>query len=134
MISSTIDLDVRFSETDAMGIVYHANYLPWCECARLKLLESFGVKYTHMIDDGMHLPVVSVHFNYKHPARFGDTVSIKATIAQPPRIKIRVDYEISANGNLLVTGYTEHVFINNSGAPIKPPSNFMNALRAAMEK
>lgn len=134
MISASIKEEVRFVETDAMGIVYHANYLPWCECARLRLIESFGVKYTDIVSQGFHLPVISVRVDYKYPARFGDTVEIRAAITQPPTVKIKIDYQITANGRLLAEASTEHVFVDMNGRPVKPPSDFMAALRAAMQK
>ena len=94
MISASTSINVRFAETDAMGVVYHANYLPWCECARIKLLESFGANYADMYTAGIHLPVVEECLKYKSPAKFGDSVTIVAQIRQKPFARIKVEYEI----------------------------------------
>lgn len=134
MITSSTAVKVRFAETDAMGVVYHANYLPWCECARLALIESFGVSYADLTERGFHLPVVEAHVNYKFPARFGDEVQIRAKITEKPAVRIRIDYEISANSRLLATAHTIHVFVNSQGVPVKPPADFMKALAEAFDR
>ncbi len=123
MIDASVELRVRFAETDAMGVVYHANYLAWCECARLKLVESIGLDYVKMSTEGTHLPVVEAHLNYKRPARFGDVVKVRAILKERPTAKIKIEYEITKGSTLLAVGHTVHVFINNEGFPIKPPKD-----------
>ncbi|MBO5254388.1 MAG: acyl-CoA thioesterase [Opitutales bacterium] len=134
MISTSTKIKVRFAETDAMGIVYHANYLAWCECSRHALLESIGVNYNDLIEIGYHLPVVEAHLNYKSPAKFGDEVEVRVKITERPSVKIKIEYEIYRGKTLLVTGYTVHVFINLQGQPVKPPRDFLNSLRIAFDK
>ena len=134
MISTSTKIKVRFAETDAMGIVYHANYLAWCECSRHALLESIGVNYNDLIEMGYHLPVVEAHLNYKSPAKFGDEVEVRVKITERPSVKIKIEYEIYRGKTLLVTGYTVHVFINLQGQPVKPPRDFLNSLRIAFDK
>lgn len=134
MISTSTKIKVRFAETDAMGIVYHANYLAWCECSRHALLESIGVNYNDLIEIGYHLPVVEAHLNYKSPAKFGDEVEVRVKITERPSVKIKIEYEIYRGKTLLVTGHTVHVFINLQGQPVKPPRDFLNSLRIAFDK
>lgn len=131
MITSTAKVRVRFAETDAMGVVYHANYLPWCEVARLELIGSIGLSYRKMNEDGFHLPVVEAHLNYKRPAKFDDIVEIKASIKTKPSVKVKVEYEMYANGVLLVSGYTMHVFVNREGLPVRPPKEVIATLLKA---
>ena len=129
MISATLNIKVRFAETDAMGVVYHANYLTWCECSRHSLLAAAGLNYNEMVAQGYHLPVVEAHINYLYPAKFGDEVQIRVKIAERPSVKIKVEYELYANSRLLATGYTVHVFVNLQGAPVKPPREILAQLR-----
>lgn len=131
MITSTAKVRVRLAETDAMGVVYHANYLPWCEVARLELIGSIGLSYRKMNEDGFHLPVVEAHLNYKRPAKFDDIVEIKASIKTKPSVKVKVEYEMYANGVLLVSGYTMHVFVNREGLPVRPPKEVLATLLKA---
>ena len=134
MIYASTTVNVRFAETDAMGIVYHANYLPWCECARLKLLDSLGANYTELMKQGYHLPVVEAKLKYKFPAKFGDEVEIRAKIVDRPSVRIKIEYEICANSKLLVCASTTHVFVNDDGMPVKPPREFLAILQKAFDK
>ena len=61
-----------------MGVVYHANYLPWCEIARTQLLAEVGLPYARLQDLGFLLPVLEINLKYRAPARFGDLVSVRA--------------------------------------------------------
>lgn len=133
MIQKTSEIRVRFAETDAMGVVYHANYLPWCEVSRINLISSIGLSYKALSEEGYHLPVLEAHLNYKFPARFDDVVEIRASIKQRPTIKVKVEYEMYANGKLLATGHTLHAFVNKDGMPVKPPKNFSGVLLAAFD-
>ncbi len=134
MICASTKVNVRFAETDAMGVVYHANYLPWCECARLTLLDSLGANYVELMKKGFHLPVIEVNVKYKSPAKFGDEVEIRAKIVERPSVKIKIEYEILANSTLLASASTTHVFINDSGTPVKPPREFLSILQKAFDK
>ena len=133
MIKHRTSVDVRFAETDAMGVVYHANYLPWCECARLALIKSVGLDYCEITKAGYHLPVVEAHLNYKSPAKFGDKIEIEAAIVERPSVRIKIEYKISANSLLLATAHTVHVFINSAGAPVKPPPEYAKKLIGAFD-
>lgn len=134
MIRARTSQKVRFAETDAMGVVYHANYLPWCECARLALIEGVGLDYAEMSARGFHLPVVEAHIKYRRPARFGDTVEIESAIAERPGVKIKIEYRITANSLLLAEAETVHVFVNPEGLPIKPPREYTDVLLAAFDE
>ena len=59
---------VRYAETDKMGVVYYANYFVWFEVARADLLRSLGWSYREMEADGVSLPVIEAHCEYRQPA------------------------------------------------------------------
>lgn len=129
MVSQKTEIKVRFVETDAMGVVYHANYLAWCEVARIEMLEALGMPYEKLTELGYHIPVLEAHLCYKRPAKFGDTVEVIAKICEKPSVRIRVDYEMRCNKQILLTGHTLHAFVNSRGLPIKPPAEFVKSLR-----
>lgn len=52
------DIEVRYSETDCMGVVYHANYFSWFDVARCRLLEEIGFPYPQIEADGYQCPVI----------------------------------------------------------------------------
>ena len=60
MIVSRSQVTVRYAETDMMGIVYHANYLPWFEIGRTTLLKELGLPYRQLEAEGYRLPVLEI--------------------------------------------------------------------------
>jgi acyl-CoA thioester hydrolase len=131
MISTRTQITVRYAETDMMGIVYHANYLPWFEVARTQLLREQGFPYRQLETDGYRLPVLEVAAKYRRPALYDDTLTIVATIREKPLLRIRIDYEVFRGDELLATGQSAHAFCDLTGRPTRPPAAFvarMNAL------
>lgn len=130
-ISFTFKTRVRYAETDQMGIVYYGNYAQFFEIGRVELLRNLGVSYKSMEDEGIMLPVISLHVDYKKPARYDDLICIKTFIRETPSVRISFDYEITnENGDLLVTGNTVLVFINMlTNRPVKCPDYIIDKLK-----
>lgn len=124
MIQSKSSVTVRYAETDMMGIVYHANYLPWFEVARTQLLREQGFPYRQLEADGYRIPVLEVTAKYHRPAVYDDTLTVFATIRERPTVRIRIEYEIRRGDELLVTGTTVHAFCDLRGQPTRPPPAF----------
>lgn len=59
------EIDVRYSETDQMGVVYHANYLVWMELGRTQFIRDLGFNYAEMEKDGILSPVIDINVSYK---------------------------------------------------------------------
>lgn len=131
MISSISTVEVRYSETDMMGIVYHASYLPWLELGRTNLLKEQGISYASIEQSGLFLPVVEIQMKYRRPATYDDTITIKTIMKEKAFAKIRLDYELYKKGELIATGYSIHAFVNKLGHPIKAPRQFTEALNQA---
>ena len=91
MIAARAEVTVRYAETDMMGIVYHANYLPWFEVARTQLLREQGFPYRQLEADGFRIPVLEVSAKYRRPALYDDTLTIVATLREKPLLRIRID-------------------------------------------
>ena len=73
MLKNEHFLDVRYYETDQMGIVHHSNYIRYFECGRTAMLKELGLPIEKIEEAGVMLPVVSVECRYKVPARLGDS-------------------------------------------------------------
>ena len=115
--SCEVEIKVRYSETDQMGVVYHANYIIWFNIARDELIRQFIVSITKGEGLGYLFPVVEVHCYYKYPARYGDIVIIKATTELTAVPKIQINYEVlhKKTKRLLVTGQTVNVITTKDG-------------------
>jgi len=121
MIQSRAQVTVRYAETDMMGIVYHANYLPWFEVGRTTLLKEIGVPYRKLEEEGFRIPVLEVTAKFLRPAVYDDTLEILTTIRERPLLRIRVDYEVRRKDELLATGTSVHAFVDREGRPVRPP-------------
>jgi len=142
MISSTAQVTVRYAETDMMGVVYHANYLPWLEIGRTTLLREYGLPYRALEEMGYRLPVLEISAKYLRPAVYDDTLTIITTMREKPILRLVLDYEVrrggtpsdecaNAKGELLATARSVHAFIDKEGRPIRPPPLFVEKMNAA---
>ena len=115
---------MRYAETDAMGVVYYANYLVWFEIGRADLLRQRGWSYREMEADGVSLPVVEAHCEYKQPARYDDELEVRTTGSMVSPVRLRFDYNVvrSADGTILANGYTVHASLNRSGRLCRVPA------------
>ncbi len=111
----TMQHRVGFHETDAMGIVHHSNYLKYCENARVVWLETHDKSYSDWIDSGLHFAVTKVDLDYHQSARFDDVLDVTTWLEWVRGASLAMAYEISRDGELLVTGRTEHASINDDG-------------------
>lgn len=125
MIQTRATVTVRYAETDMMGIVYHANYLPWFEVARTQLLREQGFPYRQLEADGFRIPVLEVTAKYRRPALYDDILTIVATIREKPLLRIRIEYEVLRGDELLATGASAHAFCDLRGQPTRPPAAFV---------
>ncbi|EUJ43025.1 acyl-CoA thioesterase [Listeria riparia] len=104
---------VRYAETDQMGIVYHANYLVWMEIGRTEFLESIGLRYFDMEQEGYISPVLDVHISYKQAMKYGQTAVVKTWIKSYDGFRVVYGYEIRQQDGeqLHIAGETEHIAV-----------------------
>lgn len=121
MIENKTTVRVIYADTDAMGVVYHTNYIKWFEVGRCELLRSMGYPYARMEGDGVMLPVVECSCKYILPAVYDDLLEITARTAEVKGATITLDYEIRKmeTGELLVTGWTKHAITDLDFKPIR---------------
>ncbi|MCH6258021.1 acyl-CoA thioesterase [Puniceicoccaceae bacterium K14] len=128
MIESVSKITVRYAETDAMGIVYHANYMPWLEIGRTQLLKEIGFPYKQLEEDNLLLPVLEINLKYKRPAKYDDEITVITQFKEKPLVKIHLDYQVKRGEELLATGYSVHAFMNRDGQPLKAPRHFIDSI------
>ncbi|WP_264510905.1 acyl-CoA thioesterase [Flavobacterium sp. N1719] len=127
-----VHVRVRYSETDQMGVVYHGSYVPYFEIGRVEWLRNRGISYKALEESGIALPIVSMHINYKKPARYDDLLTITTRLKQYSGVKIEFDCEIrSENVELLTTAHFILVFVDvKTGRPIVPPTEVLKIMNA----
>jgi acyl-CoA thioester hydrolase len=114
---------VRYAETDKMAIVYYAHYLVWFEIGRTDWLRDTGCTYRTMEEDGLALPVIEAHCEYKSGARYDDELEIRTTARLASAVRLAFDYQVirRADNQVIATGYTVHATIDRSGRPVRLP-------------
>jgi len=105
-------LRVRYSETDAQGVVNNANYLHYFEVGRVEWMRAAGMPYGELEDRGLGFLVVEARVHYAKPAVFDDELTVRARIADLGRASFSFGYEILRRGETLATGETRHVCVN----------------------
>ena len=130
MREDQIEVRVRYSETDQMGVVYHGSYIPYFEIGRVEWLRKLGVSYKSMEESGIALPIVSMHINYKKPARYDELLTVKTKLKKHASVKIEFDCLIeNEQGDLLTTAHFVLVFIDlKTGRPVMPPDYIKSIL------
>jgi len=113
--TATVLHRVGFFETDGMGIVHHANYLRFCENARVAWLETHDRAYPDWIAAGFHFAVTRVELEYRRPARFDDRIEVTTWLEWVRGASLAMAYAITCRGSLLVDGRTEHASVDDQG-------------------
>ncbi len=126
MIVSTTEIEVRYYETDLMGIVHHSNHIRYFECGRHHLMIELGLPINELEAQGIMMPVLKTVCNYKTPAKMGDVLRVVSRVEEPPRAKIVVKTEIfNQNNELICNGEVALGFINaQTRRAVRPPQIF----------
>lgn len=121
MFTFKTHIRVIYADTDAMGIVYHTNYIKWFEVGRNEYLRELSYPYSQLETEKLWLPVANVECTYKAPARYDDILEIKAWISELRSASLKMNYEIrkQETGELLVTGSTRHAITDDQLKPIR---------------
>jgi acyl-CoA thioester hydrolase len=132
--SCTVEFRARYSETDQMGIVYHANYLPWCEIGRTELIRRLWRSYADLEARGVLLAVTEATLRYHASAKYDDLVRVVTTLDQVRSRGVSFNYEIlrvdGDDTRRLVSARTELIAIDRSGTPVRLPPELIAAFRA----
>jgi acyl-CoA thioester hydrolase len=129
-VISTITRRVNYAETDQMGVVYHANYLIWFECARTELLRETGVTYKELEQQGVYLAVAGVNVRYRAAARYDDLVRIRCWVRELGSRRVTFGYAVdrAETGELLATGETALVSLTHRHALTRIPKHVADLL------
>ena len=112
----TSHLRVRYAETDAMGVVHHAAYVPWFEVGRVQLLRSAGCPYTEIEARGLLVVLSDLVVRYRFPARFDDEITVQTTLTSLKRRQLAFHYVgvLTATQQVLVEAQTCHIVVQRA--------------------
>jgi len=129
-VDNATKIRVIYADTDAMGIVYHTNYIKWFEVGRNELMRKLGIDCAQMGKDGISLPLTKVGCHYLLPARYDDLLIIETEIDYIKRASLKFNSRIwdEKKQNLLVEGYTVHACLNGKGKVSRIPPQVLEPL------
>ncbi len=128
--SGAISIRVRYAETDAMGLLHHANYLVYFEQARVELLRGSGRSYRDLEASGFFLVLSKVEVRYRKPARFDDLLTVQATLAKFSPVRLEHTYEVRRDTALLTEGSTTLACVDGEGKLAGLPNWFLETLQS----
>ncbi|WP_087971444.1 acyl-CoA thioesterase [Oceanobacillus rekensis] len=112
MLKLRTPIEVRYQETDKMGVVYHANYLIWFDIGRTKYVEELGLSYVKLEENDVVSPVLDVNVSFKKPIRFGEDAFVETWLEEYDGIRTVYGYHIlNADGDIAVSGSSKHVVV-----------------------
>lgn len=123
-------LRVLYGDTDAAGIVYHANYLRFFEAARGEFLREAGIPYASIEQEGYVWPVVETWLRYRRPARYDDALDVGVQVTELGAASVLLVYEVRRAGELLCEGRTRIACTRRDGGVARMPSRVREALAA----
>lgn len=110
------EIDIRYAETDQMGVVYHANYLVWLELGRTKFIRELGFSYIDMEKDGIVSPVLDLQITYRKAMRYGEKAIVKTWVDSVSPLRVVYGYEIyNGDGDLCITASTTNICAKREG-------------------
>ena len=113
-----------------MGVAYYANYFVWFEVGRCELLRSLGHTYRDLETEGVLLPVIEAHCEFRDSARYDDDLEIatRVSLVSPIRVQFRYDVSRQSDGTSLAAGRTVHAAIDATGKPHQLPKEIQAIL------
>jgi acyl-CoA thioester hydrolase len=116
-VSNTAKVRVLYADTDAMGVVYHTNYIKWFELGRNEFMRQLGVPYTELGKIGLNLPLIKVSCEYLKFATYDQFLNVETEFDYIKKATVRFNSRIwdENKENLVAEGYTIHVCTNNEG-------------------
>jgi acyl-CoA thioester hydrolase len=115
-------LRTRFAETDAMGVIHHASYLPYLEEARVAYLRELGHPYDEVREGGIDMAVLEVSVQYRSPLRFDEEVAVHLWAGAVTRTTFQIAYLLTVDGQVRATAVTVHGCVDGNGRAARLPA------------
>jgi acyl-CoA thioester hydrolase len=122
-----------YADTDAMGIVYHTNYIRWFEIGRTEFFRDNGILSSDVEMVGFNLPLTQVYCHYHLPAHYDEMVIVETEIAYLKRVSVKFAYRIwdESRSNILAEGYTVHACTDGNGKIVRIPAIVSDKIRSS---
>jgi len=116
-----LEIRVRYQETDAMGVLHHANYFTYFEMGRTELLRANGKAYRDLEADGLLMVIVKIGCSYRRPARYDDVLRLNTRTVRVTAAKIEHEYQLYRGEELLCEGHSTLACVDRDGRVQRVP-------------
>jgi acyl-CoA thioester hydrolase len=116
-----IEIRVRYQETDAQGVLHHANFFTYFEQGRTELLRAAGYRYKDVEAQGLFMVVVHIECRYRRPARYDDVLRLRTRATRVSAAKIEHAYEVFRGDELLAEGRSTLACVDRQGQVQRVP-------------
>ncbi len=107
------EIEVKFSEADPLGIVWHGHFIRYFEDGREAFGAAYGLRYLDLYRKNIVVPIIHIDCDYRRILRYGHTIRLQTTYVDTPAAKLLFDYTITdvATGERVATGNSVQVFM-----------------------
>lgn len=127
--ATTLVYRVPFFDTDAMGVVHHANYIRYLELARVRWMDEHHEPYTAYVARGLHFAVTRVEADYRRGVAFDEEIAVTVWMEWLRGASLRMAYRLEVEGVVSVIAATEHAMVDDDGRVRRIPREWREALR-----
>ena len=121
---------VRFEEVDSIGMVWHGRYTSYFEDGRISFGDKYGLNYQSFIQHRTMAPIVQMHFDFKFPLRFDETIRILTCLHWNEAMRLDFSYRIfNHEDKLSASGYTVQVLTEPDGTVLFVPPEWIIEFR-----
>ena len=121
---------VRFEEVDSIGMVWHGRYPSYYEDGRIAFGDQYGLAYSSFIKHHVMAPIAQMHFDFKSPLRFDETISIETSLHWNEAMRLDFSYLVkNKNNKAAATGYTVQLLTEPNGDVLFAPPHWIIEFR-----
>lgn len=128
-----LPIRVYFEDTDCGGVVYHANFLKFCERGRSDFIRLLGIDAQGLANPEAGEPAIfvvrHVEIDYLKPGRMDDVLEVVTTCAEIGSASLKLRQDVMRDGTLIVRAVVTVVLVGRSGKPQRLGALVRNALQ-----
>lgn len=126
-----LDIRIYYEDTDFSGIVYHANYLKFCERGRSEMLRLTGIHHSDLDRQGIHFVIRRMQCDFQAPARIDDVVRVETSVQRVSGARMVLAQVVKLDDQVLFEAEMTLALINGAGRPQRVPPDMMRAMSQA---
>lgn len=126
---------VYYEDTDFSGIVYHANYLRFCERARTDMLSVVGIDQRSAHETGIGAyAITAMNIRYHQPAKFDDALTIASWASRVRAAGCEIQQRVMRGDELIFTADVKATFLDPKGRPVRQPKHWVAAFQSVLNE